>query len=267
MKPPQYKLKDFARITNLSRKALLLYEKKGLLIPEQVDEKTGYRYYNYNQIRRASQIAFLRNMEIPLDYMASILDGRMTLKQYFESNRMRMELLRRQIKIDHGFKAMQISEYNEAFMEDRIETAVVPQLVALTLEGRGNIKDISLYFSLLQRFMKQYAISPCGASTTIYYRDSIAGKPHFKTYFPIQNYVSIQHPDIRCEILPSVKIAYMYHFGDYETLPFTWEKLIAEMKKLKWNCCGDFMETYIITGDKRYTDSSSFITSISGILQ
>lgn len=267
MKPAVYKLKDFARITNLSRKALLLYEKKGLLLPEWVDDETGYRYYNHRQVRRASKIAFLRNMDIPLDLIASILDSKLTLKQYFESNRMRLELIKRQIKIDHGFKTMQVCEYNETFMNATISTTVVPQMIGLTLEGRGSVKDISLHFSLLQRFMKQYAISSCGPSNTFYFRDSDPGKHHFKVCYPVQNYIAIQHPDIRCEIIPSVKIAYMYHFGDYETLPITWRELISEIKSRNWQCQGDYLETYIITGDKRYTDSSSFVTSVAGIIE
>lgn len=36
---------EFSRLTWLSPKALRLYERRGLLLPDLVDEYTGYRYY------------------------------------------------------------------------------------------------------------------------------------------------------------------------------------------------------------------------------
>jgi len=267
MKSPGYKLKEFARITNLSRKALLLYEKKRLLVPELIDEKTGYRYYSNKQIRRAAQLAFLRNLDISLDDMAAVMDHRVSLKQYFESSRKRLELLKQQIKIHHGLQAIQMSEYNEYFLNNSIEVSAVPQMVVLSQEGRGGIRDISLYYSLLHRFMHQNSICPNSSSFTYYYRDSNPQKLHFKICFPLSHFITIQHPDIRCELFQSVKIAYMYHFGDYDTLNTTYSELNESMKNREWKCTGEYMETYIISGDKKYTDSSSFVTSVAGILE
>ena len=264
---PGYKLKDFARITNLSRKALLLYEKKGLLVPELVDEKTGYRYYSKMQLRRAAVLSFLRNFEIPLTDYHPILDGTLTLKKYFSTGGRRLDLLRRQIKINHVLQTLQISEYNEQMLSDQAEVVVLPQMVVVSLEGKGDTRDISLHFSLMNRFIAQYAIRTTGASFTWYFKDSNIEKYHFKACVPIENYIQVQHPDIRCELIPSVKIAYMYHFGDYETLYLTYKQLNHAMKERGWCCRGDYMETYLVSGDRKYTDSSSFVTSVSGILE
>ena len=50
----------FAQSTRLSQKALRLYDENGLLPPVRVDEESGYRYYDWRQVRRARRIALLR---------------------------------------------------------------------------------------------------------------------------------------------------------------------------------------------------------------
>jgi DNA-binding transcriptional MerR regulator len=41
-----YNIGEFSRMTSLSIKSLRLYHDKGILIPAQVDQFTGYRYYS-----------------------------------------------------------------------------------------------------------------------------------------------------------------------------------------------------------------------------
>ena len=66
---------EFSRVTWLSPKALRLYERRGLLLPDVVDEYTGYRYYRPSQSERARTIALLRRVGMPLDRIGMILDA------------------------------------------------------------------------------------------------------------------------------------------------------------------------------------------------
>lgn len=262
-----YKLKEFARITNLSRKALLLYEKKKLLVPEYVDEKTGYRYYGTEQVRKAAQLSFLRNLNIPLVHIADILEKKSGLKKYFTRSGKRLELLRQQIKISHALQSIALCDYDDNLISDQIETTVIPQMTVMTLEARSEIKDVAVQFSVLNRFMHQWNIRVSGYPFTIYLKDSSIEIAHYKVCYPVENYTPVQHPDIRCEAFPSVKVAFMYHYGDYDTLYLTYNKLRGAMEQQGLRCTNEYLETYVIFGDKRYTDSSTFLTSVSGILQ
>ena len=54
-----YKIGEFSKITNLPVKTLRYYNEIGLLIPEEVDIYTGYRYYgerNFNEIEMIKQL-------------------------------------------------------------------------------------------------------------------------------------------------------------------------------------------------------------------
>lgn len=66
---------EFGRATWLSPKALRLYERRGLLLPDVVDEYTGYRYYRPSQAERARMIALLRRVGMPLERIGAVLDA------------------------------------------------------------------------------------------------------------------------------------------------------------------------------------------------
>jgi DNA-binding transcriptional MerR regulator len=65
---------EFARRSRLSPKALRLYDELGLLPPAPVDDASGYRYYTAPQLDRARLIAALRQLQIPLVEIKSIVD-------------------------------------------------------------------------------------------------------------------------------------------------------------------------------------------------
>ena len=46
------KIGEFSRLMQVTVKTLRHYEHKGLLIPDEIDEWTGYRYYNIEQMLR-----------------------------------------------------------------------------------------------------------------------------------------------------------------------------------------------------------------------
>ncbi|MDD2218026.1 MAG: MerR family transcriptional regulator [Eubacteriales bacterium] len=56
------KIGEFSKLSMLTVKALRFYEKEGLLVPKQVDEWTGYRYYDTNQLESAATIKALRQL-------------------------------------------------------------------------------------------------------------------------------------------------------------------------------------------------------------
>lgn len=60
-------------------KTLRLYEQKGLLPPDEVDEWTGYRYYNISQMQRLSSIRSLQGMGFSLAEIKEIFDNNPTV--------------------------------------------------------------------------------------------------------------------------------------------------------------------------------------------
>ncbi|MDY6997475.1 MAG: MerR family transcriptional regulator [Actinomycetota bacterium] len=64
---------EFATLTRLSVRTLRRYHTAGLLEPDTVDPSTGYRYYAPDQIPTAQVIHQLRQLDVPLADIESIL--------------------------------------------------------------------------------------------------------------------------------------------------------------------------------------------------
>lgn len=64
---------QFGRLSQLSRKALRLYDDCGLLVPGRVVSENGYRYYTRAQVAIARRIRLLRLMDMPLEKIAAVL--------------------------------------------------------------------------------------------------------------------------------------------------------------------------------------------------
>lgn len=64
---------EFAARSQLSQKALRLYDELGLLVPAAVDPDTGYRSYDHTQLEQARLVALLRRIAVPLAEIKAIL--------------------------------------------------------------------------------------------------------------------------------------------------------------------------------------------------
>jgi DNA-binding transcriptional MerR regulator len=69
---------EFSRRSQLSLKALRLYERLGLLRPVAVDERNGYRRYDESQLYSARLIVMLRLLEMPLAEVGKVVSASRT---------------------------------------------------------------------------------------------------------------------------------------------------------------------------------------------
>ena len=68
------KIGEFSRLMQTTVKALRHYEQIGLLLPDEVDEATGYRYYRMEQMQRLNAIKDLKSLGFSLDEIKDIYD-------------------------------------------------------------------------------------------------------------------------------------------------------------------------------------------------
>lgn len=64
---------EFARRARLSPRALRIYDRMGILVPEQVDPPSGYRRYGEQQLGTARLVAWLRRLDMPLGDVARVV--------------------------------------------------------------------------------------------------------------------------------------------------------------------------------------------------
>ncbi|MFX0093825.1 MAG: MerR family transcriptional regulator, partial [Candidatus Hodarchaeota archaeon] len=68
----QIPIGKFSLMTQLSPKALRLYDKKGLLVPGEKDPITGYRYYTMSQVEKGVKIKMLIGFGFGLEEISRI---------------------------------------------------------------------------------------------------------------------------------------------------------------------------------------------------
>ena len=87
---------DFARATYLTVKALRHYHETGLIEPADVDPGTGYRRYRSDQIPYAQLVRRLRELDVPIDQVKTILAAdsqrsREVLRSHLDGMRLRLD--------------------------------------------------------------------------------------------------------------------------------------------------------------------------------
>ena len=69
------KIGEFSHLMQVTVKTLRHYEQKGLLIPEEVDPWTGYRFYSIGQMLRLNSIRQLQRLGFSLEEIKDLFEG------------------------------------------------------------------------------------------------------------------------------------------------------------------------------------------------
>lgn len=71
-----FQIGDVAKMFHISVGSLRHYERAGLLKPQYINPKTGYRYYGYSQFEALNTIRYLRVLDMPLNQIADFLQNK-----------------------------------------------------------------------------------------------------------------------------------------------------------------------------------------------
>ncbi|MEA1959969.1 MAG: MerR family transcriptional regulator [Bacillota bacterium] len=70
-----FKIGDFSRLSQVSIKALRIYDDMKLLKPAYVDDQSGYRYYSAEQLEKLNKIIALKHMGFSLEQISMLIQG------------------------------------------------------------------------------------------------------------------------------------------------------------------------------------------------
>lgn len=136
-----YRIGEFSYLCNMSIKTLRYYDKIGILIPRKVDELTGYRYYDIDQLEKAKKIKELQNASFTLEEIKSILEGKNTEILLSKEKEIRKENLN---------KIQKVNEMKKELNNGKVEILENPKLYIT-----GEFKIIDSYASIDEEIAKQ----------------------------------------------------------------------------------------------------------------
>jgi DNA-binding transcriptional MerR regulator len=90
---------DFARLAGVTVRALRHYAGEGLLAPAQVDPRTGYRSYTFDQLAAVDRIVALRDLGFSLSDIRSLLACRADVRELEDRLRRQRRRLAEEIEL------------------------------------------------------------------------------------------------------------------------------------------------------------------------
>jgi DNA-binding transcriptional MerR regulator len=113
---------SFARIAQVSTRALRLYDKLGLLKPALVDPSTDYRYYSIDQLPRLNRILALKDLGFSLDQIAVVLRSELSAEQLRGMLTMKRAEVERRVAAEQSQLARIAARLRQIEQEDALET-------------------------------------------------------------------------------------------------------------------------------------------------
>lgn len=128
------KIGEIAAFFNVTVKAMRVYEKAGIIKPVKVDETTGYRYYNADQIKLLEALIELQNLGFTLSEIKVLLGGEIQEDQYIE-----VLVHKKMVWQDRLAKAQDKIENIDEIIENLLQTNNPIKLHELTEDERAHL--------------------------------------------------------------------------------------------------------------------------------
>jgi DNA-binding transcriptional MerR regulator len=229
---PLLRIGEFSRAASLSIKTLRAYHEAGLLVPAAVDHDTGYRSYTVSQLTDAAIIRRLRELDVPLEQIRTVLAARdpavthKVLAEHGSVLEARLATIQRQV--DDLYRALQAPAIHTP-ADRRFE----PARTILRISGTVN-EDTWLAFldrahDTLQDAARASGCVVTGAFGGCYPTQLEDDAQDLVAYLPIKEATLLppasRAAGVSVDELPATDVAVLTHHGSYDDVVDTYRHL------------------------------------------
>ncbi|GIF71195.1 MerR family transcriptional regulator [Asanoa siamensis] len=249
---PGLTIGEFAALTHLSVRTLRRYHEAGLLEPASVDRFTGYRYYTAEQIPPAQVIHRLRELDVPLAEVKSILAT--------DDPRRRTELIaghlqRLEDELARTRAAVVALRHLLQPGQQEVELRSVPARTVAAITDRVTLPEaVTWYADAMAELDAAYpAHERTGPPGGRYANELFTEGDGLMTVFhPVRH--PKKHGRITALDLPPADLAITVHRGPHDDIDVTYGRLGAWVVEHALTVDGPIHETYLV--GPRDTDKS-----------
>ena len=244
------KIGEFSKLSKVTIKTLRYYEKEGLLIPKYVDEYTGYRYYETNQLLEMSRIIALKQVGLTIDEIKAIIIKNESLNKLLKTKKNELE----NTILEYSNKLSKINYLlEEKIMKEEILEKVIHACYVYYKEGV--LKDFSeasefIYNSGVE-CLKLNPNIKCEDPDYCYvnYLDGEYKEKNVKIRYAQavikEDIPFIENENIKFMDVPETKCICIYHKGSYDTLGKSYAKIMKYIEDNKLEIIDFPRECYI----------------------
>ena len=232
---------EFSLITRIPVKTLRFYHEEGILIPDWVDEDTGYRYYRERSSEKAAVVTMLRAHEFTVAQireifenagddadLVGILESRCTaiaskIARYRDAEQSLGEMI-------ETIRRKEMHAENATF---EIVEKNIDDIIFLGIRYKGRYDEVGKYYS---RIFRAAGRRIAGNAMTLYYDDEYKENgADIEAGVPVSKSIAADGMD--CRVLGGGRAVTLVYKGPYETISEGYEKLFhyIAQKKLKFH--------------------------------
>jgi effector-binding domain-containing protein len=264
------KIGDFSKLSQISVKALRLYDQLGLLKPAQLDHFTGYRYYSARQLPRLNRILALKDLGFSLDQIAQLLDDPIAPAPMRQLLQLKQTELQQLIEVEQArlarvaLRLNQIDQENSMPEYEIVIKSIAPMTVASVRDIVPNYPAIGQLCGEVDEFLAQHQIKPKNYFAAIWhdpgYKESdVDGESVVAIDPPSQSLTGTDRVKIY-ELPGYPQAACVIHHGSYQNLTSAYTVLLNWIDQTGAQIIGPNREVYIQGGPEQ--DDESYVTEI-----
>ena len=264
-----FSIGDFARHGRVSVRMLRHYDAIGLLQPAHVDDATGYRSYDAQQLSRLNRIVALKDLGFTLERVRTLLDEKIGVEELGGMLTLRRAELQSQIAADtarlRGVEArLHLIEREGAMPTDDIQIKALPAVRVAELTGTAasfEPQSISpviqpLYDELVRR-LDRAGVTPVGPA--IAYYENVPDGDGVVVHATLPVNVETSGHDFAVVDLPAVEqAATIVHRGSMDNVMSSIQTLASWIDAHGYRSVGLNRELYLQTGD----DVDTWVTEL-----
>ena len=246
------KIGEFSHLMQVTVKTLRHYEQKGLLIPEEVDPWTGYRFYSIGQMLRLNSIRQLQRLGFSLEEIKDLFEGeshvpsieQLTMK-IEETEKLLQQLLARRCQLQEWVDSRKKVKIMEKFSIQSLPEVIVAS-------HREVIADYSalgmLCYNVIGPEMQRLGCKcpPPGYCFTIEHQQEYTPTNIDIEYCEQVEEMGTDSSIIQFKRLPEVaKALCMKHYGPYERFYESFTEAFAYLEEKGYKIAGHPRTCYI----------------------
>jgi DNA-binding transcriptional MerR regulator len=260
------KIGDFAKLSRVSIRMLRYYDELGLLVPEQVDPVSGYRFYAAQQLPRLNRILALQDLGFSLEQVGQLLHEDVSLEQLRGMLRLKQAELQGRVLAEQerlgrvAARLVQIEREGQTPAYDVVLKETPPQLVAGVRGFIGGYPAIGELFGELIRYLIGYrAVGLMGAI----WHDDVSDERRFDAEALVFLRAPLP-PTQRVQVyeLPAATMASVVHHGPLLELGVAYESLVRWLEAQGYTISGANRELYVHYALPSRQDDASYVTEI-----
>jgi DNA-binding transcriptional MerR regulator len=244
---------DFSRMTFLTVKALRHYQQVGLLEPARTDPSSGYRYYRPEQVADARLIRRLRDLDLPVDDVRTVLrapdEQSRNAVMVEHLDRMSKQLEQVQDTVD-SLRRMLSGEGEDIGVTFRDEPAQLAIAIRGEVDGDSAVSWWIGAFTELHRLLRTAGLERTGPDGAEFPTEFFTeGAAELLAFVPVDRVPSLAGR-IEAVTRPAVRYAVALHDGPMVDLDGAYSALGRTVVERATATDGPVVERYLPLGDE-----------------